>query len=34
MLQAGVMEDGNLTPTYSGTPQGGVATSPTMLQKT
>jgi len=24
MLQAGVMEDGNLTPTYSGTPQGGI----------
>jgi group II intron reverse transcriptase/maturase len=32
MLQAGVMERGHLTPTYSGAPQGGICTPPTMLQ--
>ena len=33
MLQAGVMEAGNFSPSYSGTPQGGIATPPTMVQK-
>jgi RNA-directed DNA polymerase len=32
-LKAGVMEDLELTPTVEGTPQGGVTTPPTMLQK-
>jgi len=32
MLQAGAMECGHLTPTYSGAPQGGICTPPTMLQ--
>jgi RNA-directed DNA polymerase len=32
MLKAGVMEEGKFLPTYSGTPQGGIATPPTMLQ--
>ena len=33
MLQAGVMEDGQKTATYSGTPQGGLCSPPTMWQK-
>jgi RNA-directed DNA polymerase len=33
MLQAGVMEEGRFTPSYSGSPQGGIATPPTMLPK-
>jgi len=33
MLQAGYMEDWRYHETYSGTPQGGVITPPTMLQK-
>jgi group II intron reverse transcriptase/maturase len=32
MLKAGVMEMGKYQPSYSGTPQGGVATPPTKLQ--
>jgi retron-type reverse transcriptase len=32
MLKAGYVEDWRHHPTYSGTPQGGVRTSPTMLQ--
>ncbi len=32
MLQAGVMEAGSFAPSYSGTPQGGIATPPTMLR--
>src|SRR5207244_4130221 len=32
LLQAGVMDAGTYAPTYSGTPQGGIATPPTMLQ--
>jgi RNA-directed DNA polymerase len=32
-LKAGVLERGDFTPTKAGTPQGGVATPPTMLQK-
>jgi group II intron reverse transcriptase/maturase len=33
MLKAGYVEDWRHHPTYSGTPQGGVSTLPTMLQK-
>jgi RNA-directed DNA polymerase len=33
MLQAGVMEAGNFSPSYSGSPQGGITTPSTMLQK-
>jgi RNA-directed DNA polymerase len=33
LLQAGVMEAGSYAPSYSGTPQGGIATPPTMWQK-
>jgi RNA-directed DNA polymerase len=32
-LKAGVMEGGSFSPTEAGTPQGGVSTPPTMLQK-
>jgi len=32
-LKAGIMEDGGFQETLKGTPQGGVATPPTMLQK-
>ena len=33
-LRAGVMEGGKIRPTRVGTPQGGVTTPPTILQKT
>jgi len=32
-LKAGVVDDGALFPTEKGTPQGGVATPPTIVQK-
>ena len=32
-LQAGVMEDGTVRPTLTGTPQGGIVTPPTMFPK-
>ncbi len=34
MLQAGAMEAGTFSQTFSGTPQGGIATPPTMFQTT
>lgn len=33
MLQAGVMEAGNFSPSYSGTPQGGIASPILAIQK-
>ncbi len=32
MLQAGYLEEWTFNATYSGTPQGGICTPPTMLQ--
>lgn len=33
MLKAGYLDQWDVRPTLSGTPQGGIATPPTMLQK-